>query len=117
MGELWDNSWQILLVSYALLILIAGVIVMGYQTVQTRHSAKEIAPRLVVGFLAGALSLWVATKGIQIANALVAAIMGGGLDASAAGVALRDLVMGSLKAACGSSSSDSSWPVCSSRCW
>ncbi|NYI91788.1 hypothetical protein HNR02_005111 [Amycolatopsis endophytica] len=96
-GELWDNSWQILLVSYALLILIAGVIVMGYQTVQTRHSAKEIAPRLVVGFLAGALSLWVATKGVQIANALVAAIMGGGLDASAAGVALRDLVMGSLK--------------------
>ncbi|WP_245783444.1 hypothetical protein [Amycolatopsis sacchari] len=96
-GELWDNSWQILLVSYGLLILIAGVIVMSYQTIQTRHSALEIAPRLVVGFLAGALSLWGATKGIQIANALVAAIMGGGLDASAAGVALRDLVMGSLK--------------------
>ncbi|MFJ8813812.1 hypothetical protein [Amycolatopsis thermoflava] len=95
-GELWDNSWQILLVSYGLLILIAGVIVMSYQTVQTRHSALEIAPRLVVGFLAGALSLWVATKGVQIANALVAAIMGGGLDANTAGAALRDLVMNSL---------------------
>ncbi|WP_229874167.1 hypothetical protein [Amycolatopsis deserti] len=96
-GELWDNSWQILLVSYGLLVLIAGMIVMSYQTIQTRHSALEIAPRLAVGFLAGALSLWVATKGIQIANALVAAIMGGGLDASAAGAALRDLVMGSIK--------------------
>ncbi|WP_424187654.1 hypothetical protein ACOBQX_07615 [Actinokineospora sp. G85] len=95
-GELWDNSWQILLVSYGLLVLIAGVIAMGYQSVQTRHSVKELAPRLVVGFLAGALSLWVATKGIQIANALVPAIMGGGVDASSAGETLRNLVLGSL---------------------
>lgn len=95
-GELWDNSWQILLVSYGLLVLIAGVIAMGYQTVQTRHSIKELAPRLVVGFLAGALSLWVATTGIQIANALVAAIMGGGVDANSAGQTLRNLVLGSL---------------------
>ncbi|GGS53798.1 hypothetical protein [Actinokineospora fastidiosa] len=95
-GELWDNSWQILLLSYGLLVLIAGVIAMGYQSVQTRHSIKELAPRLVVGFLAGALSLWVATKGIQIANGLVAAIMGGGVDAGAAGETLRNLVLGSL---------------------
>src|SRR5947209_3909090 len=27
-GELWDNSWQILLASYALLVLIAGILVM-----------------------------------------------------------------------------------------
>ncbi|CRK55156.1 Outer membrane protein, OmpA/MotB family [Alloactinosynnema sp. L-07] len=95
-GELWDNSWQILLISYGLLVLLAGVIAMGYQTVQTRHSIKELAPRLVVGFLAGALSLWVATKGIQIANALVAAIMGGGVDANSAGETLRNLVLSSL---------------------
>jgi len=95
-GELWDNSWQILLVSYGLLVLIAGVIAMSYQTVQTRHSIKELAPRLLVGFLAGALSLWVATKGIQIANALVAAIMGGGVDANSAGETLHNLVLGSL---------------------
>jgi hypothetical protein len=95
-GELWDNSWQILLASYALLILIAGILVMGYETVQTRHSIKEIAPRLVVGFLAGALSLWVATKGIEIANGLAQAVMGGGLDASTAGDTLKNLVLGSL---------------------
>jgi hypothetical protein len=55
-GELWNNSWQILLACYGMLILIAGILVMGYGTVQTRHSIKEIAPRVVVGFLAGALS-------------------------------------------------------------
>ncbi|PPK61897.1 hypothetical protein CLV40_13846 [Actinokineospora auranticolor] len=96
LGELWDNSWQILLIAYGLLVLIAGVIAMSYQTLQTRHSIKELLPRLVVGFLSGALSLWVATKGIQIANALVAAIMGGGVDATTAGQTLRNLVIGSL---------------------
>jgi hypothetical protein len=99
-GELWNNSWEILLVSYGLLVLLAGVIVMGYQTLQTRHSIKEIAPRLVVGFLAGALSLWVATKGILIANALAQAVMGGGVDASqpmvGPGAALKDMILGSL---------------------
>jgi hypothetical protein len=95
-GELWNNSWQILLASYALLVLIAGILVMGYETVQTRHSIKEIAPRIVVGFLAGALSLWVATKGIEIANGLAQAVMGGGLDASTAGDTLKNLVLSSL---------------------
>jgi hypothetical protein len=95
-GELWSNSWQILLASYAMLILIAGVLVMGYETLQTRHSVKEVAPRIVVGFLAGALSLWVATKGIEIANGLAQAVMGGGLDASSAGETLKNFVLGSL---------------------
>jgi hypothetical protein len=95
-GELWNNSWEILLVTYGLLVLIAGVIVMGYQTVQTQYSVKELAPRLVVGFLSGALSMWVATKAIQIANGLAQAVMSGGVDAPSAGQALRELVLGSL---------------------
>lgn len=95
-GELWNNSWQILLVSYGLLVLIGGILVMAYETVQTRHSVKEVAPRLAVGFLAGALSLWLATKAIQIANGLAQAVMGGGVDASMAGETLRNLILGSL---------------------
>ena len=95
-GQLWTNSWQILLACYGLLILIAGLLVMGYQTLQTRHSIKEITPRIVVGFLAGALSLWAATKAIQIANGLAQAVMGGGLDANSAGETLKNLVLGSL---------------------
>ncbi|WP_422646771.1 hypothetical protein [Actinoalloteichus caeruleus] len=95
-GELWENSWQILLLSYGLLVLLAGIIVMSYQTLQTRHSVKELAPRLVVGFLAGALSLWVATKGIHLANALVGAIMGEGVEEHSAGEALGDVVLGGL---------------------
>ncbi len=95
-GELWTTSWRILLACYALLVLVAGVLVMAYESLQTRHSIKEIAPRLVVGFLAGALSLWAATQAIEIANGLAQAVMGGGVDASSAGETLRDLVLGSL---------------------
>jgi hypothetical protein len=95
-GELWNNSWEILLVTYGLLVLIAGVILMGYQTVHTQYSIKELAPRLVIGFLSGALSMWVATKAIQIANGLAQAVISGGVDAPSAGQALRELVLGSL---------------------
>ncbi|MFI9811567.1 hypothetical protein [Saccharothrix variisporea] len=95
--ELWDNSWQILLVTYSLLVLVAGVIVMSHETLQTRHSVKEMVPRLVVGFVAGGLSLWVATKGVQIANAAVASIMGGGVDATSAAEQLRAMVVSSTQ--------------------
>jgi len=95
-GALWNGSWQILLAIYGLLVVVAGVLVMAYETVQNRYSVKEILPRLVVGFLAGALSLWVATNGIQLANALSQAVMGGGLDASEASDTLKNMVVSSL---------------------
>ncbi|MCE7009906.1 hypothetical protein LWC34_44945 [Kibdelosporangium philippinense] len=95
-GELWHNSWDILLVSYGLLVMIGGVLIMSYQTLQARYTVKEIAPRLVVGFVAGALSLWVATKAIQIANGLSQAVLGDGMDPARASKALTELVLGSL---------------------
>jgi hypothetical protein len=95
-GQLWINSWQIVLACYMMLVLIAGVLVMAYESVQTRHSLKEIAPRIVVGFLAAALSLWAATTAIQIANALSQAVMGEGVDATSAGQTLKNLILSSL---------------------
>jgi len=95
-GQLWTNSWQILLACYALLILIAGMVVMAYESLQTQYSIKEIAPRIVIGFVAGAMSLWVASKAIEIANGVAQAVMGGGLEAASAGATLRDLVLSSV---------------------
>ncbi len=95
-AQLWDTSWQVLLGCYALLILVAGVVVMAYETLQTRYTIKEIAPRLVVGFLAGALSLWVAARGIDVANGLAAAIAGDDLDPASAGATLRAITQQSL---------------------
>lgn len=95
-GALWTTSWQIVLACYVMVVLVAGVLVMGYESVQTRHSVKEIAPRIVVGFLAAALSLWAAATAIQIANALSQAVMGEGVEASSAGHTLSNLILGSL---------------------
>ncbi|MBV9141434.1 MAG: hypothetical protein JO115_11040 [Pseudonocardiales bacterium] len=91
-GALWTQSWQILLACYGLLVMMAGLVLMAYESLQTQYSIKEIAPRLVVGFLTGALSLFLATKAIELANALVTAVMGGGLDAYSAGTALKSLL-------------------------
>ncbi|MEY8042568.1 hypothetical protein AB8O55_24450, partial [Saccharopolyspora cebuensis] len=95
-GELWNSSWQIMLACYGMLILIAGIIVMAYETMQTRISIKEILPRVIIGFLAGALSLWVCAQAINLANALAKAIMSGGVDENSSADTLKQLVMSSL---------------------
>jgi hypothetical protein len=92
-GQLWTQSWQILLAVYVLIVLVAGLIVMGYETLQTRYTVKEIGPRVVIGFLAGTLSLFIATQAIQIANALAGAVLGEGVDPAAAGKAMTDMVL------------------------
>ncbi|WP_228684908.1 type IV secretion system protein [Amycolatopsis thermoflava] len=95
-GQLWTESWHILLAVYVTIVLVAGMILMGYETLQTRYTIKEIGPRVVIGFLAGTLSLFLATKAIQIANALAQAVMGSGVSPEAAGKALTDMVLGAL---------------------
>jgi len=114
LSELWSSSWQILLACYALLIMLAGILVMTHESVQTRYSAKEIAPRLVAGFLAGALSMWVATKGIEIANGLSRAVLGADLDAASTGDALREIVLGSLGSSPYSGRTTTAWSTSSS---
>ncbi|GAA4888633.1 hypothetical protein [Saccharopolyspora cebuensis] len=89
-GEIWEQSRQAVLVSYATIVLIAGLLVMAYQTMQTRSSIKEILPRILVGFLAANLSLLVAGHAIDIANALSRSILGSNLDPEQAGQAMAD---------------------------
>ena len=90
--ELWDRSWQIVLTVYSLFILLAGILLMGYESVQARYSVREIAPRLMFGFLAGALSLTVAGFAVDTANALATALLEGGVDPHSGAVGLRQLL-------------------------
>lgn len=98
-GQLWAQSWRIVLGCYGLLVMAAGLVLMARESVQTRTSVKEIAPRLVVGFLAGAASLVVAGQAVGVANALARAVLAGGLDPATAGPMLRNLVLGSMASA------------------
>ena len=81
---LWGTSLGIADACYALLVLIGGIIVMSHETLQTSYSAKEIAPRIVIGFITANLSMVLMSKAVDIANALSAAFTAGGVDPQAA---------------------------------
>ncbi|HEY7146968.1 MAG TPA: hypothetical protein VH637_22205 [Streptosporangiaceae bacterium] len=91
--SLWAGSLAIADTAYVLLVLAGGIIVMTHQTLQTSYAVKDIAPRLVTGFLAANLSLLLAGKAITFADGLSAALAGQGLDPAAAGVMLRSLTV------------------------
>lgn len=98
LAELWEGSRLIAVSAYVLLVMLGGLVLMGHETVQTSYSAKEIAPRIVVGFLAANLSLWVAGVTAALANALSRAVLGGGVNPDTGAAAMRELVMNALTA-------------------
>lgn len=100
-GQAWNESWQLMLAFYGSVVVIAGLILMAYETLQTRYTIKEIAPRLAIGFLAGTLSLFLATQGIEISNAVSAALMTGAVNPDTAAKAMTDMILGSLNGGAG----------------
>ncbi|QIZ39867.1 hypothetical protein FDZ84_29115 [Saccharopolyspora sp. ASAGF58] len=96
-GQVWGSSQRIMIAASVLVVMIAGLVVMAYQSVQSRTSLKETLPRLVVGFTAANLSLFFGGKGIEFANALSGAVLGGdqaGIDQTAQ--AFTDTLRGNL---------------------
>ena len=85
---MWATSLAIADSACVLLAVIGGVIVMGHETLQTSYTAKDIAPRLVTGFLAANLSLVLISRATTIANALSAALAGDGVTPATAASAL-----------------------------
>ncbi|MEV6363152.1 conjugal transfer protein TrbL family protein [Nocardia asteroides] len=96
-GALWNRSWQLVLALYVLVVMAAGVLLMMRETVQTQWSIRELAPRLVIGFAAGGLSMVIATAGISFANALAGALAGDGVDSGSAADALTELTVTSAQ--------------------
>lgn len=90
-GELWSQSWQLVLTTYGLLVVAAGIVLMTREVLQTRWGVRDLAPRLVVGFGAGAMSMLIATQAIRLANALATALAGGNLETNSASTALREM--------------------------
>ncbi|MGW1680075.1 hypothetical protein [Saccharopolyspora sp. NPDC002376] len=94
MGQLWNSSRNIMIAAYALVTTIAGIVVLFYQTLQTRSSIKEILPRLVVGFAASNLSLFLGGKAIEFANALSGAFLGDQVGMEEASHVFVDTLLG-----------------------
>ena len=93
---MWATSLAIADACYVLLVLIGGIVVMSHETVQTSTSAKEIAPRLVLGLAAANLSMILITRAVSLANGLSAALAGQGVDPQAAGQALASTIRNSV---------------------
>jgi len=101
MGHLWEHSRQIVLISYGLVVTICGVVVLAYQTLQTRASLREVLPRIAVGFIAANLSLLLAGWAIDLANSFSLTILGDSIDPEQVGeflgsVFMRDIDVGSM---------------------
>src|SRR5919108_179013 len=78
---------------FVILVIVAGAIVMGYETVQSSYSVKEMAPRVVLGILAANASLLIAGLAIDLANALSQAFLGQGIGPASATGTMRVLVL------------------------
>ena len=94
--QLWNSARVAANALYLLFVMIGGLVLMSHETLQTRYTIKQIAPRLVVGFLAGNLSLLLIRQAIPIGNALAAALVGGGVDPVGARDVLRALLVGAI---------------------
>lgn len=77
--QLWLNSAVIANGVYVLLVLAGGVLVMTHQSVQTRYAVKQVAPRLVLGWVAANLSWALIGAAVQFALALALAVAGNGM--------------------------------------
>ncbi|WP_194834875.1 hypothetical protein [Nocardia sp. XZ_19_369] len=91
-GQLWSSSWQLMLAMYGLVVIAVGVLLMFQETLQTQWGWRELVPRLVVGFLAGALSMVIATEAIRFANALAQALAGDGVSTDSAVSAFKSMM-------------------------
>lgn len=86
--DMWDGSLAIADAAYVLLVLAGGVIVMSHETLQASYTVKDIAPRLVTGFVTANLSLPLISAATSLANGLSGALAGQAVTPAAAGQVL-----------------------------
>ncbi|HVB10526.1 MAG TPA: type IV secretion system protein [Bacillota bacterium] len=87
---MWAGSLAIADTCFVLFVLAGGVIVMTHETLWTSYSAKEILPRLVLGFLAANLSLPLIAEATSLANGLSGALSGQGVTPGSAANGLEN---------------------------
>ncbi|WP_335989823.1 hypothetical protein [Glycomyces sp. MUSA5-2] len=74
-------------VGYALVVVVGGYLVMSHETLQTRYTIREIAPRLVVGLLLAGLSAVIVEQAMDATNAVVDGFSVVAIEANASGSA------------------------------
>jgi hypothetical protein len=90
--DLWSSAAVISNTCFVLLVVVGGLLAMGHETVQTRTAAKDVLPRLVVGFVAANTSLPIVGQAVRFANAVSRAFTGQGAQAGA-GLTFSQLIV------------------------
>jgi hypothetical protein len=93
-SELWQYSLGVADALLVLLVLVAGAVLMGHETLQTRYALKDALPRLVFAAVAANASLALSGQMVAIANALSTGFLSGGVDPAQASLRLQEFVVG-----------------------
>lgn len=78
-AALSGRSLTVVNTCFVVVVMAAGVMVMTRDTVQARYGLAELAPRLVIGFVAANFATPICRAVIDVANALVLALTGQGI--------------------------------------
>jgi len=74
-----SRSQAIVNVCFVLAVITAGITVMTHETLQVRYGVGELAPRLVIGWIAANFAIPLCRALIELANALTTALTGDGI--------------------------------------
>ncbi|MEU1896838.1 hypothetical protein ABZ512_00575 [Nocardiopsis dassonvillei] len=88
----WEGVSAAVNTAYALLILAAGLVIMAHHSLQAQYGAREVLPRLVVGFVASNLSLVVVRLMSDWSTEFARAFAADGVSAERAARALTERV-------------------------
>jgi hypothetical protein len=86
------RSLVIVNTSFVLAIITAGLVLMARETLQVRYGIGELAPRLVVGFIAANFATPICRTIIETANALTLALTGQGITSAGSLDQLRRVI-------------------------
>ena len=95
-GQLWAYSLGIADALLVLLIVIAGALVMGHETVQSRYALKDALPRLAFAAIVANASLALSGQLIAIADAFSFGFLAGGVDPAQASASLQQFIVGAV---------------------
>lgn len=94
--SLWLISAGIANGFFVVLLLVGGLVAMGYETVQTRFAVKDLLPRIAVGWIGANVSLELAHEAITTANGFSQAFLGAGVDPERGADGFKQLAVAAL---------------------
>lgn len=84
-AQLWQANVVLADSLYVLFVLAGGMLLMGYGTVQSRWTARQVLPRLVAGMIVSNVSLPVLQTAVDLTGALARALWNQPVDAAGLG--------------------------------